>query len=420
MRRVIWLLIAFAAAVALAWWLAHLPGTVALSGFGYVIEAATPVALVGAALLLLALALVLRLLMALFRLPRAWRFWRRDRQRHSGDAAVSRALVALAAGEASAARRATQRARDALGDTPQTLLLAAESARLAGNRAEAEACYQRLVAHPDGAFLGLRGLFRLAVEREDWKEAADLARRAEALQPGGNWLRDARLRLATQTGDWSRARALAGPDLPEELVATAAAIAEADPQAAARLARQAFKANPTFPPAVIAHATALKREGHEARAEDIVLTAWRAAPHPDLAAFVLADAPDARARLHSATKLSNSNAESVETQYLLGRLSLDAGERREAAFHAERARALARPTQRIFLLLADIAAADGRDPAPLLQAAVTAAPDATWRCGQCGTAHRNWHLECPTCHSTARIAWDTPSPGGTALLGSGA
>ena len=416
MRRVIWLLIVTAAAVALAWWLAHLPGTVALSGFGYTIEAATPVALVGGTLMLIALLLVLRLLMALAGLPGAWRFWRRDHQRRSGDTAVGRALVALAAGEAVPARRAAQRARDALGDTPQTLLLAAESARLAGNRAEAEACYQLLTARPDGAFLGLRGLFRLAIEREDWKEAASLARRAEALQPGANWLRDTRLRLATQTGDWSRARALAGPDLPEELVTAAAATAEADPEAAARLARQAWKANPTFPPAVIAHASALKREGHDARAEDVVLAAWRAAPHPDLATFLLADAPDAAAKLRSATKLSNVNAECVETQYLLGRLSLEAGECREAGFHADRARALARPTQRIFLLLADIATAEGRDPAPLLHAAVIAPADPAWRCGQCGTAHRHWHLACPTCHSTARISWDTPS--GTARLGS--
>ncbi len=416
MRRVVFILAALGIAVAVAWWVAHLPGSVAVSGLGYAVETTTPIAVLAAAVALLALMLVLRLLMALFGLPGALRFWGRARRRRAGDIAVGRALVALAAGEAPAARRAAERARATLGDTPQTLVLAAEAARLAGNRAEAEACFQALAARADGAFLGLRGLFRLAVEREDWNEATTLARRAEALQPGGNWLREARLRLAEETGNWSQAMALAGPDLPAEIVATAAATAEADPQTAARLARQAWKANPAFPPAVIAHAGALRRAGRDDAAEEVVLDAWRSAPHPDLAAFLLAEAPDARARLREAVKLSNAHAEHVETQYLLGRLSLEAGERREARYHAERARSLAEPTKRILLLLADLAAAEGDDPKALLREAAEAPADPSWRCGQCGTRHRHWHPACPSCHAPGRIGWAAAEPAQRKML----
>ncbi len=416
MRRVVFILAALGVAVVLAWWVAHLPGSVAVSGLGYTIETTTPIAVVAGAVVLLALMLVLRLLMALFGLPGALRYWGRARRRRAGDDAVGRALVALAAGEAPAARRAAERARATLGDTPQTLVLAAESARLAGNRAEAEACFQALAARADGAFLGLRGLFRLAVEREDWSEATTLARRAEALQPGGNWLREARLRLAEESGNWSQAMTLAGPDLPTEIVATAAATAEADPAAAARLARQAWKANPAFPPAVIAHAGALRRAGRDDAAEEVVLEAWRSAPHPDLAAFLLAEAPDPRARLREAVKLSNAHAEHVETQYLLSRLSLEAGERREARYHAERARSLAAPTKRILLLLADLAAAEGQDTAMLLREAAEAPADPSWRCGQCGTRHRQWHPACPNCHATARISWAAAEPAPQKML----
>lgn len=408
MRRVVLFLLASAAVLALAWWVAHLPGTVALSGFGYSVETTSPVAVVGGAVLLLALLVVLRLVMGLLGVPGVLRFWRRAQARRQGDAAVGKALVALAAGEAAAARRQARRARDLLGDTPQTLLLAAESARLGGNRGEAEACYQVLAARSDGAFLGLRGLFRLAVEREDWAEASSLARRAEALQPGANWLREARLRVADETGQWGRALALAGPDLPEEVLASAAAQQEADPQGAAKLARQAWKANPAFPPAVVAHAAALRREGHDGRAEEAIIAAWRAEPHPDLAAALLEDVADARARLRLAVKLSNARAEHVETQYLLGRLSLEAGEVGEARFHAERARGLALPTKRVLLLLADIAAAERRDATALLRAAAEAPADPAWTCGQCGTRLAAWRPACPACHAPARIGWVGP------------
>ncbi len=416
MRRVIFILAACAAAIAIAWWLAHLPSSVSVAGFGYAVEAATPVALVAVGLALLLLLGVLRVVLALFGLPGAVGFWRRARSQRSGDAAIGRTLVALAAGDAAHAKRFARRAREALGDTPQTLLLVAESARLGGDRATAEACYQILVARADGAFLGLRGLFRLAVEREDWREAAVLAGRAEALQPGGTWLREARVRLAEETGTWAPAMALAGPDLPAALIATEAASVEADPKAAARLARQAWKADPSFPPAVLAHAAVLRRQGHDGRAEEAVLAAWAVAPHPDLAAFLLAEAADPRARLQVGAMLSNAAPEHVETQYLLGRLSLEAGELRDARHHAERARGLAPPTRRIFLLLADLAMAEHDDPAKLLREAASAAPDPSWRCGQCGTVHRRWQLVCPACHAAARIAWDASGPAARPLL----
>ena len=419
MRRVVFILAVCAAAIAVAWWLAHMPGSVSVIGFGYAVEAATPVALVAGGFALLLLLGALRVVLALFGLPGAVGFWRRARLRRSGDTAIGRTLVALAAGDGAHAKRFARRAREALGDTPQTLLLAAESARLVGDRATAAACYQVLAARADGAFLGLRGLFRLAVEREDWREATILAGRAEALQPGGNWLREARLRLAEATGAWAQAMALAGPDLPAALIATEAGTVEADPEAASRLARQAWKADPSFPPAVLAHAAALRRQGHDGRAAEAVLAAWAVAPHPDLAAFLLAEAADPHARLRVGVILSNAAPEHVETQYLLGRLSLEAGELGDARHHAERARALAPPTRRIFLLLADLAVAEHEDPAKLLRAAASAAPDPGWRCGQCGTAHRRWQLVCPECHAAARIAWDVPRPGTRALLVSG-
>ena len=44
MRRVVLFLTTSAAVLVLAWWVAHLPGTVALSGFGYSVETTSPIA----------------------------------------------------------------------------------------------------------------------------------------------------------------------------------------------------------------------------------------------------------------------------------------------------------------------------------------------------------------------------------------
>ena len=163
---------------------------------------------------------------ALVRLPRTLRERQAARRRRAGDAALTRTLLALAAGETGDARREASRARRLLGDTPATLLLAAEAGRIAGRTDEAETAFRALADRDDAAFLGLRGLLRQAIEREDWAEATALARQAEAVEPGAAWLRRERARLAVRAGEWSDALALADADAPKAALATAAAEAE--------------------------------------------------------------------------------------------------------------------------------------------------------------------------------------------------
>src|SRR5439155_24956275 len=175
----------------------------------------------------------------------------------AGDVAVTRTLLALAAGERGDARREASRARRLLGDTPQTLLLAAEAGRLAGRDDEAQTAFRALAARQDAAFLGLRGLLRQAIEREDWAEAAALARQAEDVQPGAAWLRHERARLAVRAGNWSDALALADAEAPKAALAAAAAEAEPDASRALRLAKQAWQDDPSLPSAALAYATRL-------------------------------------------------------------------------------------------------------------------------------------------------------------------
>ncbi len=318
-------------------------------------------AALGLLLLFVVLYALLRLLGAAVRLPRTLRARQAARRRRLGDQAVTRTLLALAAGEKGDARREAGRARRLLGDTPQTLLLAAEAGRLAGREDEAEVAFRALAARDDAAFLGLRGLLRRAIEREDWAEAAALARQAEAVQPGAAWLRQERARLAVRAGDWSDALALADADAPKAALATAAAEAEPDPARALRLARQAWQEDPSLAPAALAYATRLARGGRESRALAAIRHSWSIAPHPDLAAFALAPVADRLARMQAAQTLTQANPEHAESRLLLARTALDAGLTGEARRHAEAARAAGLNQRRLWLLLAEIEETEGGD-----------------------------------------------------------
>jgi HemY protein len=407
MRRVIWIIIVAAIAVAVAWWVAALPGFVSADVNGLTIKTSSPVAVLLLGLLFVALFILVRLVFAVLRTPQRLRAARARRARRQGDEAVTRALVALAAGEPSDARREAQRSRRLLGDTAQTLLLAAEAGRQAQREDEAEAAFRALAEREDAAFLGYRGLLAQAVGREDWTAAAELARRADAAHPGASWLRNERWQLAIRTHAWGDALSLAPSDTPlKATLATAASTAEPDAQAGLKLAKQAFKADPTLAPAALAYAGRLRAAGSAKKAQAVIMQAWAARPHPDLAAFALAPIADKMARHQAAQRLAAQAPADPESSLLLGRTALEAGLTSDARRHAEAARN-AVSQRRAWMLLADIAEAE-QDPETgrlALRSAAAAGADPSWRCAACGNLYASWHPVCSSCNTPGRIGW---------------
>jgi HemY protein len=265
MRRVIGFVILAAIVIAIAWWVAGLPGQIAATISGTQIQTSVPVALLLLLVLFVILYVIVRLLGGLWRTPRRIRRRRRERHRRAGDRAVTRTLIALAAGEAGNARREAGRARRLLGDTPQTLLLAAEAARRAGRAEEAAADYRLLAAREDAAFLGLHGLMRQAIAREDWAGATELAQQAERAHPASDWLRSERAQLAIRAGKWREALEVSPLDASHAgaraALAAAAADAAPDTESGRRLGKQAFDMDPKLVPAALAYARRLRKDG---------------------------------------------------------------------------------------------------------------------------------------------------------------
>jgi HemY protein len=412
MRRVFIFLIVAVAFVAGAWLLAGIPGQVSATIGSFTFETTAPFAILAIILLGLAVIVLLRIITGLARLPRSGAGWRRRQRVRAGEAAVTRVLVALAAGDQAAARKHARRARQLLGNSPQVLLLLAEASRLAGREDEANEAFQALTKQKDARFLGLRGLLRQAIDRRDWAEALTIANQAEAVRPGTAWLRQQRAELALQTENWAEALDLVGQDARRTIYYTAAADAEPDPVRALGYARQAWKEDPTFPPAVLAYARRLRVDGNERRARACVAEAWRRAPHPDLAEFMLAQQPDKASR-HQATKLlTQRNETNPESRLLLARTALDAGLIPEARNQVEAVRAEGLNQRRVYLLLAEIEEQERGDTEAgrlaqrdALRLAASADPDPHWQCASCRADHVAWQPKCSSCGGVATLRW---------------
>ena len=400
-----------------AWWLAALPGSVSATVAGTTFETSAPVAIVAVAVLFLVLYAVVRLVAGLFSIPRGVGRRNRESRRRRGDEAVTRTLIALAGSDSAAARRAAGRSRKLLGDTPLTLLLAAHAGRQAGQEDEAQAIFRRLADRSDGRLLGLRGLMRQAMAREDWTAASAIARQADEANPGAGWFAEERKYVALRTGQWGEALRLSTPKRgvrggvedagARAALALAAAREETNEGDSLRLASQAWEAQPSLAPAAVAYAEGLRRAGKERSALDVLRRSWALQPHPDVSAAYLAPVSDRMGRLRAAQQLAAGNPAHPDTALLLARTALEAGLTGEARRYAETARKAGLTDRRLSVLLSDIAETDG--DANGAQEALRQLPGASaapgWRCLACGTAHQAWHPVCEACSTTGRIAW---------------
>ncbi len=412
MLRVIFFLIVACIVVAVAWLLAGVPGHVVASVGSYTVETSTPFAILMFAVAVVLILILSRALRGVVAIPRTSAGWRRRRRRALGERAITRVLVALAAGEQDIARKQSRRARHLLGESPQTLLLVAEAGRLSGQEEEAEQAFRSLAKHKEGRFLGLRGLLRQAVDRRDWSEALIIAKQAEAAHPGTAWLRQQRAELALQTGNWAEAVELIGPDARQSAFYIAAADAESDPSSALSYAKQAWIHDPTFPPATLAYAARLRATGYERRAQSCVMDAWKQAPHPDLAAFAVALEHDGLARVQAAKRLVARNPTHTESRVLLARVALEAGLTGEARHQIDAAQSDGFHQRRLYLLLAEVEERErGETEAgrlaqrDALRRAATAEPDPKWQCKTCQTSHAAWHIKCEMCDGVDTIQW---------------
>ncbi|MBV8524539.1 MAG: tetratricopeptide repeat protein [Acetobacteraceae bacterium] len=410
MRRVILIILVCAVVVAFVWWMAGWRGTVAAQVGATSVSAAIPAVALALMLGFVVLYFIIRGIAAILRFPRRWRRRRAEHRQRDGEKHLTRTWVALAARDPAEARREVARARRCLGDSPQALVLAAEAARLAGDQQELETAYRALAANRETAFLGLRGLMREAIAREDWQQAEHLAREAENVRPGTPWLRTERAQIAVRTGHWRDALALTDADAPKAALATAAAEAEPGRSLALRLGKQAWYEDRSSTPAALAYARRLREAHKEGKAQDVIRRTWAAAPNPELAEFALATAEDSLERVRQAERLAQENPDHPESELLLARVLLEDGQLDEARRHAEAAEELGLNQHRLWMLIADIEEAAGHTEAhrTALRRAANADPDPVWRCSACTTVQPRWHAACPVCGAVGSIAWGAP------------
>lgn len=368
MIRVIFFLAAVAIVALGVAWFADRPGEVAITWQGWRIETTLMVLASAVLAAVVALIVIWSLARGLFAAPRRMRdYWQRRRGRQ-GYLAISQGLIAIGAGDAQAARKASREAERLAPDEPLTLLLGAQAAQLAGDRAAAEQTFRKMAARDGTKLLGLRGLFVEAQRREDAQAAKLVAEEAVRAAPALPWAGQAVLQLRGAAGDWDgaldileRNRKTAALDKAEYtrkravlLTAQALSLEQSDRDRAKAAALEAVKLAPDFVPAAVLAGRFLAEAGDLRKASKIIRTAWAASPHPDLAeTYVNVRFGDtALERLARARALASERPEHSESGLAVAQAALDAREFKMA--RDALAPLLDRPTRRVAMLMAQI------------------------------------------------------------------
>lgn len=427
MTRTLAYIVVLVALVAAAVWLADHPGDVSLDWQGWRIE--TSVAVLGLALVVVAAlsALAYRFWLFLRRVPGRVAGSRRENRRRRGYLALTRGMVAVAAGDAAEARRQMKRADGLLGDPPLTMLLSAQALQLSGDEKAAEKFFSAMLARSETEFLGLRGLLIQALKRDDTDKARGLAERAFRLQPRSEWAVSTLFDLQARTGAWKAARDTLGHSAKHGLVdadthrerAAALdfqmaldALAGGEESAAVKLLRRVADAAPGFAPAVARLARLDLDGGHGGRAASLIERGWAAAPHPDLALLYwrARGAEDALARVKAAQRLAGQHPDHRESHIIIAEAALEARLWGEARRHLGLAGG-DEPPARVCRLMAELEEAEHGDMAAArawLVRATLADPDPAWVCGECGHVVAEWRIRCDHCDAFAGFRWRTP------------
>lgn len=425
-RLIVILVLAGLIATGLAW-LADMGGGLDLVVGSYAVHmsvgAASVLLLVGVAVLFF----LFRLISAIFSAPEAIGEWARARKARRGYLALSRGLVAAAAGDVQEAKRFADQGQKLLGHEPLELLLAAQAAQLEANEETQTASYHAMLENRETEFLGLRGLFMQAMRKGNEEDAITFATRANALKPKAAWASNALFDLHVARHEWDEAQAvlkkqvrvrLLSGDIARRrravLLASAAIDAdkEGDGDKALTRALEAASLAPGLIPAAVLAARKLTQQGRTWKAQDIVEAAWALAPHPDLASVYAAIHPndDAQTRARRMRALVQLNPNHVESRLVAAEQAIAQQQWFDARTALE---PLTRgfPTARACVLMAEIAQAERGDVTAAqgwLARAARSPRDAQWRCAHCGFMMQDWAAICSNCDAFDSLSWVAP------------
>lgn len=416
-------------------WLITLEGQVNIDLLDYKIGMQTGVFFFLLAGLVLLFILLLKIISAIFNAPKnIVKIYEAD-QRKRSFRALTRGLVAVAAGDAKRATQYSKQTKHLWSDLKGLpLLLEAQAAKLRGEDGLAQNRFERLLKDKDSAFLGVRGLLKSALDEGDIERALDFARQAEKQHPKKSWIVKIVYELEIKNRLWTDALRTNHklqkidkdnfPRLQKDRVAIYLhhhdkALREGDHKRARSEVETAYKLDPTFIPSVTRYCDFLIQDKKHRKCAAVIEKAWKVNTHPDMAKIWSRMAPVSKGKNPNKDhdvimgwyeKLIAFKPDSAEGQMAAANAAMDMeywGEAKAYLMVAEKLYPAAR-VYRMQAIVEQNSTHNDDSIHRLMERAANALPDKRWVCQETGIIFEEWRAIAKPHGQFNSIAWDIP------------
>jgi len=431
--KTIWFFTKIAIIAAAGVWLATREGSVELSLMGYDVTIQSGLFFLSLFILFTAFLALYRLVRAVLSTPKAIAKYQEREQQKKSYKALTRGLVAVAAGDSERASEFADKSKDFMPDqNALSLLLSAQAAQLKGDEKLAIKYFKQLSDDEDAGFLGLRGLLIDALKEKKYKIALDYARQAQDAYPGQGWLLKTVYDLEIRNHQWDKAiktgKLVVKTGGMDEQTAQTNAVAihlmrgdyerdRGDNKTALKEYEYAHKIDPNFVPTVTRLARFYLDQNKKKKAVDLVRKIWKTNPHPDLAMLWEEMAPPKGEKNNTHVKrlkwfedLVALNPDAYDGQITAARTAMDIGYWGEARAYLMQAEKI-HPSASLYRLMA-IAEQNSGDNEDLIhdmmEKASEGLPDKSWYCMQTGLIYQDWSAIAMPHEGFNTIIWGVP------------
>lgn len=431
MIKALWFMLKIAAFVAVAVWIAEQPGTVDIHWMGYDAKIKMGFFLFSILCLILLTLFVYNTIKTFVEFPSSYSRYKEVKRFGKGYKALTLGLTAVAAGDTKIAVYQAHRAEKFLeNDTGLPLLLKAQSARMQGKDDVARDAFVKMLANDESAFLGVRGLLQMNLDKGEYAQALGVAQKALVIQPKQPWILKIVYDMQIRLKQWAAAQktlakmeAHGGIDKPVARKARVALLharaeeflQENNKIEAQKSLHEAFKVQPDFVPTLVQLAQSYYHEGNRRKAVKLLEKAWKAEPHPDLArAWMDVMSQDQGkknlGRMQWFERLLKVRSDTVIAQMEGGRIATQDRLWGEARKYFERAEALS-PNALLYQLWASLEEQAGHDATLVdvyLKKAAVAEPVTVWVCRESGRIYEQWQPVAQPHGAFNTISWSIP------------
>ncbi len=430
MLRTLWAISKLGILIAGGVWLTLQPGHTSLHWMGYDVDIQTGFLIFCILCFSIVFAWVYRLWGALKATPRTIARKLDARAQDQALQAVSHGLSAIAAGDAHTAEKQAERARRLIkNDHGLVPLLSGMTARLKGDTMGAESAFRELLNTKETAFIGVRGLLQLSLDRNQQDQALVLARQAYRMHPKQGWILKTLYALELRARNWNEAVDILAkleknkaivPNRAKDMRAAMflARAGEAQGRGAADqaylLTREAYASAPHFLPAALAYIPFLIRRSERKSALKIIEKMWSVTPHPELKDAWMALAPEDAGtptkQYQWLSKLAAANPDHEDSHLMLAESALAQNLTGAARQHIDAAMLLRKSARALRLMAAMEEKLGHHNAADLvMESATSAVPERAWVCVESGRIYPNWMPFAQPHNSFNTIVWDDPS-----------